>query len=123
MKYAIIYLFEVEFIATKLKWNLLLQSDEGFKKKYPFLPLSVGEAGTSCKVLFTGARRSLVDGCNWDPGLASLNDAFDWPQERESLVAGIFLLKLALSGRLTLEPAIGDVALSTFVLVPLTWSA
>lgn len=87
--------------------------------------MSVGEAGTSCKVLFTGARRSLVDGCNWDPGLASLNDAFDWPQERESLVAGRFLLKLALSGRLTstLEPAIGDVALSTFVLVPLTWSA
>lgn len=99
----------------------MLQSGEGFKKKYPFLPLSVGEAGTSCKVLFTGARRSLVDGCNWDPCLASLNDAFDWPQE--SLVAGRFLLKLALSGRLILEPAIGDVALSTFVLVPLTWCA
>lgn len=117
MKYAIsfwgrmyCYKVKVEFIATEW-W------------RYQFLPLSVGKAGTSCKVLFTGARRSLIDGCNWDPGLESFNDAFGWPQERESLVAGRVLLKLALSGRLTLETAIGDVALSTFVLVPLTLSA
>lgn len=100
----------------------MLQSDEGFEK-YLLVPWSEGEAGTSCKVLFAGASRSLRDGCNRDPGLASLIGAFGWPLGAKSWVAGRFLLKLALSGRLTLEPAIGGVALSAFVTVPLTWSA
>lgn len=117
-----LYLFEVEFIATKLKMNLLLQSDEGLQK-YQILPWSEGDAGTLCKVLFAGSRRSLIDDWNWDPGLASLICVFGWPKERESLVAGRIMLKLALSGKLSLEPVIGDEALSTFVMVPLTWSA
>lgn len=78
-----LYLFEVEFIATKLKRNLLLQSDEGLQK-YQILPWSEGDAGTLCKVLFAGSRRSLIDDWNWDPGLASLICVFGWPKERES---------------------------------------
>lgn len=102
--------------------NLLLQCDEGFEK-YSLVPWPVGEAGTSCKVLFAGASRSIWDGWNRDPGLAGLIGAFGWPLGAEFWVAGRFLLKLALSGRLTLEPAIGDLALSAFLLVPITWSA